>query len=261
MEKYLFNDCSDPAKARIWLFNTSEWVSYSDFSKSYNFSLIPSAKIAAPDQDGLNGEAIQPKTRKTWLKKFLFFALIVAAGLLIYNFTKIRWEKAGTLNVIADRPANSPVVDVDSLIQTIEDTRGQKLDRITRTNFRIRNTWPDKITLKLTSDKFTNKTTNKYSNIELSIDNSTGYNLDNAIVQLNIWKKNEPDSYRVNSSDTFRFANIGYVLPVKRKLKDSYKGDSLSVSFFSIKSKVFNFCYSSEKQSNYGNNNDRWYCK
>lgn len=282
MEKYLFNDgtnvinevhsaeelksllrsCSDPTRTRIWVFDTNEWVSYTDFAKTYNFSFIPApaTKKNNPVLAAEPDEADAPDWKRK-VKGFFFVILAVAAALLIYNFTKIKWEKAGAVSITASRPSNTPDINVDSLIQVIELQRGQSLDKVTNTNFRIRNTWPDKISLKLTGDKFSNKLTNRYENLELIIDNSTGYNLDNAVVQLDTWKKIAADSFAVNSSDTIRFSNIGYVLPAKRKMESIYKGDSLSVSFYSIKSKAFNFCYSSEKESNYGNKNDRWYCK
>jgi hypothetical protein len=287
MEKYLFNDgtniikevhsaeelksllrsCNDPSRTRIWVFDTNEWVSYSDFAKANNFSITPVLAMKKADSYRLEpphpvetDEADTPGW-KSKVKRFFIVIAVVAVALLVYNFTRIKWENEGTVSIIAPRPANSPDVNVDSLIQMIEFQRGQSLDKITKTNFRIRNTWPDKISLKLTGDKFSNKLTNRYENLELSVDNSTGYNLDNAVVQLNTWRKVSADSFAVNSTDTFRFSNIGYVLPAKRKIADSYKCDSISVSFYSMRSKVFNFCYSSEKQSNYGNINDRWYCK
>jgi hypothetical protein len=282
MEKYLFNDgtniikeihsaeelksllrsCSDPTRTRIWVFDTNEWVSYPDFAKAYNFSITPvlAMKKVEPPRPVENDEADTPGWRSK-VKRFFIVIAVVAVALLVYNFTRIKWEKEGAISIVASRPANSPDINVDSLIQVIELQRGQGLDKVTKTNFRIRNSWPDKISLKLTGDKFSNKLTNRFENLELSIDNSTGYNLDNAVVQLNTWKKVSSGSFAVNSTDTFRFSNIGYVLPVKRKIADSYKGDSISVSFFSMRSKGFNFCYSSEKQSNYGNINDRWYCK
>lgn len=282
MEKYLFNDgtnvvkevhsseelksllrsCNDPTRTRIWVFDTNEWVSYSDFAKAYNFSITPvlAMKKVEPPRPVENDESDTPGWRSK-VKRFFIVILVVAVALLVYNFTRIKWENEGTVSISASRPVNSPDINVDSLIQVIEFQRGQSLDKVTKTNFRIRNTWPDKISLKLTGDIFSNKLTNKYENLELSVDNSTGYNLDNAVVQLNTWRKVKADSFAVNSADTFRFSNIGYVLPAKRKITDSYKGDSISVSFFSMRSKVFNFCYSSEKQSNYGNTNDRWYCK
>ena len=141
-------------------------------------------------------------------------------------------------------------------LKSVEALRGQKLDKITRTNLRIRNSWPDLIQLQLTADREISRSGSRYSNAEISVDNSTGYNLDNAIVKLDVWNESE-----VTGSDTIQFSNISYAALSKRKLESVYRGDSLSVSFISIKSKVFNFCYSAEKKSNYGNYNDRWFCR
>jgi hypothetical protein len=179
----------------------------------------------------------------------------VAAIFLVYNFTRVTWRKASALSIIAERPSNSPVANVDSITGTIESLRGQKLDKITRTNLRIRNTWPDLIQLQLTADRDTSREGLRYRNLEFSIDNSTGYNIDNAVVKLNVWKDNEA------TSDTIRFDNISYAEPAKRTIETAHRGDSISVSFISIRAKAFNFCYSSEKKSNYGNYNDRWFCR
>ena len=280
MEKYLFTDgtsgvkevqstdelktlvqaSNDPSKIRIWKFNTSEWMSFSDFSKTVDLSVPPPATVVNNVHTNVNGAEVLVKRRRSWPKEFLFIILAVAAGFLLYNFTHIKWEKAGTVELFAQRPDNSPLLDVDSLIAEIENVRGQALDKITRTNLRLRNTWPDKISLKLSADLFTNKSTNKWSNIELTLDNSTGYNLDNAVVQLNTWKK-DSDSYTINTTDTVQFSNIGYSLPMKRTMSGSYRGDSISINFLSIKAKSFNFCYAADKESNYGNINDRWFCK
>lgn len=282
MNKYLFNDgtniikevhsteelksllrsCNDPSRTRIWVFDTNEWVSYQDFAKVNNFSITP---LVAPEKNEPPrisdiADADTPGWKRP-IKKFLVVIVFIAIAMLVYNFTRIKWEKSGGISMIAPRPSNVPELNVDSLIQVIEIQRGQSLDKVTKTNFRIRNTWPDKISLKLTGEKYFNKVTSKYENLELSIDNSTGYNLDNVVVQLNTWKRINADSFTVSSMDTVRFTNVGYVLPVKRKIENSIRGDSISVSFSSLKSRVFNFCYSSEKESNYGNNNDKWYCK
>jgi hypothetical protein len=276
MEKYLFIDgtnvireaetkeelqaliqsSADPGKVRIWIFNTSEWVSIADFNKRSSRPISPNKK-AVPVVE--TKEALKPVRRSVipgLLKKGLIGIVTAATIFLVYNFTKVTWRKASPLNITAERPANTPPVDVDSLIETIETLRGQKLEKVTRTNLRIRNTWPDLIQLQLTADRDTSREGSRYYNLELSIDNSTGYNIDNAIVKLNVWKNNEP-----SSSDTIRFANISYASPAKRNIEGIYRGDSISVSFTSIKSKVFNFCYSSDKKSNYGNYNDRWFCR
>jgi len=278
MNKYLFTDgingvkeaqsqeelqtliasATRPELVRIWFFNTNEWVGYSGFPK-----------ILPPDVKHINNGAtknnslgiitrdhIVSKPANGWLKRFLFLLLAVTAVFLIYNFTRIKWEKVAALNITANRPSNVPLLDADSLIQTIEESRGQKLDKITKTNFRIRNTWPDRIALQLNTDRDTSSAGSRYYNPRISIDNSTGYNIDNAVVKLTVWKNNE-----ISITDTILFKNISYAEAAKRELANSYRGDSISVSFQSIRSKAFNFCYSDEKKSNYGNLNDRWFCR
>jgi hypothetical protein len=276
MEKYLFTDgtnvireaeskeelqiliqsSADPLKVRIWLFNTSEWISLADFNKRTSKFISPDKKVVPLMEKKELSKPVRKSVIPGLLKKTAIAAVAVAAIFLVYNFTKVTWEKISPVSIIAARPANNPPVDVDSLIETIETLRGQKLDKITRTNLRIRNTWPDLLQLQLNADRDESREGFRYYNLELSVDNSTGYNIDNAIVKLDIWKNNE-----VSSSDTLRFVNIGYAAPAKRKMEGIYKGDSVSVSFTSVKSKVFNFCYSSDKRSNYGNYNDRWFCK
>ncbi len=252
---------------RIWVFNTHEWISYADFSRNHKGnsprvrtngkqSTSPTKKDD-PVLPAANGEEyMRPSNGKHWLKKLLFFSLAAVAIFLVYNFTLIDWKKASSLNITADHPANVPPVDTDSIIQTIERYRGQKLDRTTRTNLRIRNGWPDRILLQLHAERDSSSAGSRFYNIELSIDNTTGYNIDNAVVKLTTWK-----NMTVNSSDTLLFRNISYALVAKRLLKNSYRADSLSVSFQSIKARSFNFCYSADKKSNYGNAGDRWFCR
>jgi hypothetical protein len=289
MEKYLFTDGTsgvkevqsadelktlvqacpdsyrDPSKIRIWKFNTSEWITFGDLAKeeAKSFELSAASTTTTNNNNAVqsNGNGIEVAKKRSIprLREFFYILFAVVAGFFLYNFTRIKWETAGAINQLATRPENCPKLDVDSLIAEIENTRGQPLDKITRVNFRLRNTWPDKISLKLTADRFTNRSTNKYSNIELTLDNSTGYDIDNAVVQLNTWKKADSTGYSISKTDTVQFSNISYVLPVKRKIDDTYRGDSISVSFFSIKAKSFNFYYSADKQSNYGNMNDRWF--
>lgn len=145
---------------------------------------------------------------------------------------------------------------MDSLIQVIETTREQKLDKVTLTNLRIRNTWPDRIELQLKTDRDSGDAGTKFYHVELSIDNTTGYNIDNAVAELKEWKNNV-----ATRTDTIHFSNIGYSSLANRAVDTEYRGDSLSVSFLSIKAKSFNFCYSADKESNYGNFNDRWFCR
>jgi len=276
MEKYLFVDgtnqirevesgdelrsliqsTAEPAKARIWIFNTSEWISVAEFTKRSS-GQAPIARKTTPVAE--IKQTTLPKRRSVipqLIKKGFIGITTAAAIFLVYNFTRIRWSRTTPLSITAERPANTPAVNVDSLIETVEALRGQNLDKITRTNLRIRNTWPDLVQLQLTADRDTSREGLRYQNVELSLDNSTGYNIDNAVVKISVWKDNE-----ISSSDTIHFSAIPYSAPAKRRMENLYRGDSLSVSFISIRAKSFNFCYSSDKKSNYGNYNDRWYCK
>ena len=143
-----------------------------------------------------------------------------------------------------------------SLIMTIEMGRGTLLDRSTRTNLRLRNTWPDRIELKLNAERETGSAGSRYHPIDVSIDNTTGFNLDEAIIKLNVWKNG-----KVNATDTLRFTNILYDKLSSRQLSDTYQGDSIAVSFESIRAKSFNFCYTASAKNNSGNYNDRWFCR
>ena len=277
MEKYLFTDgtnvirevqskeelqsliqsSGDTGKIRIWIFSTSEWITCAEFSKHSVANVFPLEHTVNKEQ---KKKAIvaspKPAKRTAWPVKFFIMMVTGGAIFLVYNFTRIKWNPASPLSAIAGRPENVPLMSMDSLIQIIETMRNQKLDKVTNTNLRIRNTWPDRIELQLNADRNTRPGETKFYNVELSIDNSTGYNIDNAIVELKNWKNNE-----AHSTDTIQFSNIGYSAPAKRKLTAEYRGDSLSVSFMSLKAKSFNFCYSVDKESNSGNMNDRWFCR
>jgi len=277
MKKYLFTDgtnvvrevqskeelhsyiqsSGDPGRIRIWIFNTSEWITYDDFTKRSVTKGFPVRKTTINEEKKKEATVVRKlATKDTRLVK-LFIAIFTGAAIfLVYNFTRVKWRTIPPLQVTAARPANTPQVNVDSLIQFIETLRGQKLDKVTLTNLRIRNTWPDRIELQLKSDRDTSEAGIKFYHVELSIDNSTGYNIDNAIVELKEWKNNV-----AARTDTIHFSNIDYTVLANRTMTTEYHGDSLSVSFLSIKAKSFNFCYSSDKESNYGNLNDRWFCR
>lgn len=276
MEKYLFTDgtnvireveskeelailiqsCTEPAKAKIWLFNTNEWISLADFNKRSPKNNSPVKKTPAVAETEVYPVPVRRLGIPSLAKKTLIGIAAVVAIFLIYNFTKLTWRKASTLSIIAERPENTPLVDADSLIEMIEVLRGQKLDKMTKTNLRIRNNWPDLLQLQLTAERDTSREGLRYYNIELSVDNSTGYSIDKAVAELVVWKNDG-----TSVTDTIQFSNISYAFPAKRKLETSYRGDSISVSFNLIRSKAFNFCYSSDKKSNYGNYNDRWFCR
>jgi hypothetical protein len=243
----------DPGKIRIWIFNSNEWVSYTAYQK--NLPFISKKELAVASSPTLTNY-VSPGRSKRWLKKFLIICGGAAGIFLIFNFTKIKWEKAAPVYFTATQPVNVPVMDIDSLIMTIEDDRGILLDRSTRTNLRLRNTWPESIELRLNAEKETAGGSSRYFHVDISIDNTTGFNLDEAIVRLNVWKNG-----RTSTTDTLRFNNIRYDQLSARQLRDTFRGDSITVFFESIRAKAFNFCYSANVKNNSGNYNDRWFCR
>ena len=273
MEKYLFTDGlsgvkeaqsqeeletliasgDQPDKFRVWLFNSNEWISYAAYRR-----LFPAArkKEASPVSIEVTPAHHKIFNGKRWLKKFLLLIALTGGAFLVFNFTKIKWQKAGPVNFIAGRPGNVLLMDIDSLINEIEYDRDEPLDRSTRTNLRLRNTWPDRIELQLQSEKETSSAGARFFNIRVSIDNTTGFNLDNAVVKLSVWKNK-----KVNATDTLRFGTISYDKLLTRGLNAVYRGDSISVSFESIRAKAFNFCYPAAIKNNSGNYNDRWFCR
>ncbi len=242
-----------PDKIRIWIFNSNEWLSYTAFRKKYPFIAKKEIAVTSFSTAGIPARTGKGKH---WLKKFLFVSGAAAGVFLIFNFTKIKWTKAAPVNSTAARPANVPLMDIDSLIMTIEDDRGVFLDRSTRTNLRLRNGWPDRIELRLNAERETAGGSSRYFNVDISIDNTTGFNLDEAIVRLSVWKNG-----KAGNTDTLKFNNISYDKLSARQLNDSYRGDSIAVSFESIRAKAFNFCYSAAVKNNSGNYNDRWFCR
>jgi len=253
----LIQSSGDPDKIRIWIFHTNEWITYAGFNKHRIAKAAPLKNT--PDKEEKKEEAVSLQRTaakpRGWSR--MAIVLIAAAAIfLVYNFTRIKWTKISQLEITASRPDNVPLMDVDSLVQEIELVRDQKLDRVTATNLRIRNTWPDRMQLKLKSDREAANGDTKFYNVSLFIDNSTGYNIDQAIVELTNWENDE-----VIKVDTIHFDFIGYAAPATRDLPNEYRGDSLSVSFLSMRSKAFNFCYAAGKESNYGNLNDRWFCR
>jgi len=147
-------------------------------------------------------------------------------------------------------------MDMDSLVATIENSRGVALDRSTRTNLRLRNTWPDQIELRLHSEREAGDGSFRFYNGVVSIDNTTGFDLDEAVVRLSVWQDG-----RLTDGDTVKFGNISYGKPVSRTLNERYRGDSMAVSFDMLRAKTFNFCYSATVKNKSGNYNDRWFCR
>ncbi|MEO6612102.1 MAG: hypothetical protein ABIT05_02765 [Chitinophagaceae bacterium] len=282
MSKYLFTDgtngvkevqspeelealvasSANPEAIKVWIFNTNEWISYAAFRKiapvitRKEKTLVSTNQQLGVGSKKLRARSLELGARSQWLKKILYIPVAAAGVFLIFNFTRIKWEKADPLYAAAVRPENVPVMDIDSLIYEIETARGTSLDRSTRTNLRLRNDWPELIGLTLHAEKETSNAGSRYFNLQVSIDNTTGFNLDNAVVKLSVWK-NE----KVNSTDTIRFNAIRYDKVLTRLLDATYRADSITVSFESIRAKAFNFCYSATTKNNSGNYNDRWFCR
>jgi hypothetical protein len=240
---------------RLWLFSSNEWISLAEFRKQFP---LP-ARRENPIPITGNPSAVvnqQPISRKHWFIKGLYVAGTAAIIFLISNFTKIKWEKASPVSISATRPDNVPQMDIDSLIEEIEYTRSQSLDRNTKINLRLRNTWPDRILLQLRAEREKSNSGYRFFNIDIAIDNTTGFNLDEAVVKLSVWEKG-----KINSTDTLLFNAIRFDKLEKRTNETRYKGDSISIAFVSIKAKAFNFCYSGATKNNSGNYNDRWFCR
>lgn len=256
----LIESAEQAGKIKIWLFSSNEWISYAAFRKQFPIVIRKEKSLVSSNNATIvSSELLQknyPKrTGSRWLKKVLYFTGATAGVFLVFNFTKIKWEKAEPVNTTAARPANVPEMDIDSLIYEIEESRGQTIDRNTRTNLRLRNTWPERILLQLKADRETSGAGSRFFNVDVSIDNTTGFNLDNAVVKLSVWKNN-----KVSLTDTVLFGSIKYDKLSKRELDYRYRGDSISVAFESIKAKAFNFCYTAATKNNSGNYNDRWFC-
>jgi hypothetical protein len=77
------------------------------------------------------------------------------------------------------------------------------------------------------------------------------------VVSINVWKNGV-----VKTQDTFRLQQIGYRgEPYTQTIPNTYKGDSLTIHFQSVRSFGLNFCYSYEEPTISGNPNDKWFCK
>lgn len=250
----LIDLAADPARVRIWLYSSNEWITLSAYRKQFPAPAHKSRTTA--DLPPLYSVPKATRKKGNGFRKLLYLTGGIAGVLLVVNFTKIKWEKAEPVTSTAARPLNMPQMDIDSLISEIEMERGQSLDRSTRNNLRLRNSWPDRILLQFVSEKETNGSASRFYNGTVSIDNSTGFNIDNAVVRFFVWKNK-----KISLTDTLQFSNIRYDKLAKRELKDRYRGDSISVAFESIRAKAFNFCYAASTKNDPGEYNDRWFCR
>jgi len=208
----LVQSSPQPAHIRIWVFNSHQWINYTDYRKRFPALIVKEKAVAQPELGYFNqGKRKSGASRR--LKKFFYLSAAAAGIFLVFNFTQLKWEKAPALTTTAARPANVPEMDIDSLVDAIEEDRGQSLDRNTRNNLRLRNTWPERILLQLTASRETNGSSSRFADLAVSIDNTTGYNLDNAIVRLLVWKNN-----KLTQTDTIRFGTNRLDQVTNRKL-------------------------------------------
>lgn len=248
----LISSAPEPARARIWVFHSNEWISAPAFISQQPKGTLPSTNTNPDSSAAQNAIPVQKKRGWTMLGYSL---AAVAAALLIFNFTRAGWEAQGSISNSTVRPANVPQLDTDSLALVIEWQRGKALDKGTRTNLRIRNNWPDYLQASLKADKEKKGNSYRLTNINISMDNTTGYLIDEAVIRILSWKNGKS-----SIADTVQFKGIRYDKVLNRQLNGSFRGDSLSLAIASIRAKSFNFCYSIESVSN-NNPNDRWFCR
>jgi hypothetical protein len=263
----LINNVQQKEKIRIWKFNTSQWITYADYIRERP-ARPERFKVPVPDETiALDTGHTPQRSAPGKFKKFLTTLKIVIISasilgvitLLAFVLLKKEWLDAAPGLVFAERPVNSPPLNTDSLVTIIQQTEFRTLDKLTKTNLRLRNNWPDKIVLSLQYEKrqhANDATLFRFENSAISIENTTGYELDNAVVELKVWKLHQ--NIR---TDTFHFAAVSYVGPSVKYTVKQYEGDSLSVNFQKIRSYGLNFCYSYGLPSVSGNPNDKWFCK
>jgi hypothetical protein len=258
----LINNSIHKERIRIWRYSTSQWISYEEFLKSQNRAEFQSSAATLRNKEEPIGDAPPKKiTNLLGIIKMSVVVIGIIGGvfILVYVFFSKEWMDPAPVTAFAERPINSPKVNTDSLIGVIEVTEFRTLEKLTKTNLRLRNNWPDKIVLSLQYDRSQHArdaTLFKFINTGINIENLTGYNLDEAVVELKVWKFHE-----IIRTDTFHFKSIGYTAPSIRYTGQEYQGDSLSVNFHTIRSLDLNFCYSYERPALSGNPNDKWFCK
>jgi len=246
----LIHSAATPGHCRIWMFSTNAWTDYPSLLR-----LHPGFEKEAkqPPSNGIALAGRRNNARR--LQRFFFLIVLLAGTMLAFNFSSARWEPGEPLTTVSPRPANVPLMDFDSLVNAIETSRGRSLDKNTKNNLRLRNNWPDYLFLRLRADKEVKGSNHRFMHLELSIDNATGMLIDQAVVQLRLWKNGKN-----MNTDTFRFDSLPYDRMQVRKQDFVFHADSISANFLSIRAKAFNFCYSSDVENGSGNPNDRWFC-
>lgn len=298
---YYLSISPDKNRVRIWLFHTSSWITYQEYLKAMPQSDRTSAyakasadEVVKPETEKrpviittpiietpkeTKAETVEPpfifgpappakekNTRPQTVTKPLqillniCIVLVVAGGVyaaLFYN--KKEWTEPRVFETAAPRPANVPNLNLDSLVQMVEVKELRTLNKITKMNLRLRNNWPEKIVLTLQGEQqkhLKKDSVLRFNELQMIVKNFSGYEIDAAVAAVNVWENGE-----VSKVDTFRLSNIGYRDPYTQTIPNTYKGDSLTVHFYSIRSFGLNFCYSYDEPTISGNPNDKWFCK
>jgi len=254
----LLNQTERKESIRVWKFNSNEWLGYEEFIKMFPSFKAVKFDIGVPAYNFVPETAIvvKPVSLRKKIGKLFLFLLIPPAIILVFNFTRPGKSDTARVNIKAQRPENVPVMDVDSLIRNIEINRGETIGKNTKNNLRLRNTWPDRILLQATAQKRNSNRKLIFEDVRVSLDNTTGYKIEKAIVKLIVW-----NNHNAVPVDTIQFTGIPDTGIVERSLEGHYKGDSLSIVFEQIIAPAFNFCYSDKVENRSGNYNDRWFCR
>lgn len=279
---YYIGISPDKSRIRIWLYHSSKWMDYQEYLKTAianRQSAMDRAPAAVKQQTAKVEPVVPPftpsppppvvkekKPRPQTVTKPLqiilniCIVLVVAGGVYAALFySNKEWTEPLVFDITAPRPENAPEINMDSLIQTIEVKELRTLDKLTKMNLRLRNNWPDKIVLTLQVEmrrQLKKDSLREFRNLKWTVKNFSGYEIDEAVAALNVWRNGE-----VSKQDTFRLTGIGYREPFTMNIPNTYKGDSLTVNFYSIRSFGLNFCYSYEQPNISGNPNDKWFCK
>lgn len=276
---YYISISPDKNKCRIWLYRSSHWIGYEEYlhraatnrsqwnGQHETVKPVPVvekiAPIAPPPPPVSREKKPRPSTITKPLQLLLniCIVLVVAGGVYAALFYSTKeWTDPRSFDTVAVRPANTPPLNVDSLIYTIEVKEKRTLDKLTKMNLRLRNNWPEKIVLTLQGQQqvhLKKDSIHRFDNLQCIVKNFTGYTIDHAVVTLTVWRDGS-----TKTQDTFRLEQIDHRGdPYTLNIHNTYKGDSLTIQFRTIRSFGLNFCYSYEEPTISGNPNDKWFCK
>jgi hypothetical protein len=271
---YYLSISPDKSRVRIWLFHNSSWITWQEYSKMDLVEVKQRETIVAKPINEVK-EVVAPappidkpkpaRSKRTVTKPLqillnICIVLVVAGGVyaaLFYN-TK-EWSDEKAFEVTATRPENAPALSIDSIIHSLEVKEKKTLGTLTKMNLRLRNNWPEKIVLVLKGQRqqqLKKDSIHRFTKLEWIVKNSTGYEIDEAEAVVTVWKNGS-----AQTQDSYRITGIGLREPANLPIPNTYKGDSLTIHFKSLRSFGLNFCYTYDQPTISGNPNDKWFCK